>query len=94
MHAERQEQLAAVVQVVLENPPDDPLARIAVGLLALLLDEDIGQTSWRPAVEALAHHLPGRLQSLDQLGGGARWRAVRIPGFEGGEGGISLPMES
>lgn len=72
----RERDFAAVVEVMFDAAPDDPLTRKARRLLILHLREHVVQGGLGPANESPMNHLPGGLQPTDQLGGtsgGCAW---------------------
>jgi hypothetical protein len=77
VHAEREKQLATVMQVVLDQVPEDPLAcqRAVDGML-----DDALQVGRRPVVQAVRDHRPGRIKPAHQLRRAALRLAVVIPG--------------
>jgi len=63
----REKDFAAVVEVMFDGAPDDPLTRKARRLLVLHLREHVVQVGRGPANESRMNHLPGGLQPTDQL---------------------------
>lgn len=68
MRAQRHEKFAAVIEVVFENVPDDPLARVGVFLSLIDFSVGMGQIGNGPAREIILEHLPGDLQTVDEVG--------------------------
>jgi hypothetical protein len=81
-----QEQLAAVVHIVLDDVPDDPLARERL----VAPDKLLAKIGGGPAFQAVVDHPPGALQPLFQLGGAALGLAVVIPGLQLLQPGVTL----
>src|SRR3989440_10470931 len=78
MHTKGEGEFAAVVQVVLDHMPDDPLAREFVWLAPALASKDIVQVFRRPALQALLPGAKGHFQAAHQFGG--RWHfAIVLP---------------
>src|SRR5439155_2482393 len=70
MRAKREGKLAAVMQVVLDHMPDDPLTRKFVWLASALTSKDIFQIFWRPALQALLPGVKCHFQAAHQFGSG------------------------
>src|SRR5436305_3491500 len=80
MHADRDSELAAMMEVVRAHAPDNPLARerVVFPLVGKLVGlREIGDI---PAGERLLDHLPGGLQPSDQLGRLPLDGILRLPG--------------
>jgi hypothetical protein len=80
VRAEKKREFAAVVEIVLNDVPDHPLASQAACLsrTSRMLDNVI-QGSLRKAGERVRHHLPGGVQPCDQLGSTSGRGAGAIP---------------
>src|SRR5215207_2484053 len=80
MHAEREADLAAVMDIMLNEMPDDPLPRDD-RRLAIVIVARIGllPISRCPAGDCLMHALPCGLQAADQFVSTARWHSLAIP---------------
>src|SRR5258707_8110246 len=74
---------AAVVQIVLDDVPDDPLACQATYLAIARFLEDVIEVSGRPAGERGLEHMPGDFEAVDQFCGASGGRAFFIPGLQG-----------
>src|SRR5690349_13118417 len=79
VHAAGQEQFAAVMQVVLQHVPDNPLARL-YPIVARW--EWLIEVGGRPARQALMHDVPGGFQPLHQFGGALLHWVYIIPGYQ------------
>ena len=91
MRTERQRDLAAVVDIVFQDVPNNPTARTGdERAIRALPRERLGEIGGRPAVEAPGDHRPCSLQALDELGGGARRCAVVVPAVERVERRVAL----
>src|SRR5437667_11876616 len=78
----RERNFAAVVKVMFDNVPEDPLAREAIGFLVMYTRENIVQVGGCPASEGRINHLPRGLKPANQLSG-TSWGCVRfIPFFQ------------
>src|SRR5579875_1777884 len=75
MCAQRQTDLATMVQVMLDHMPDDPLARAGAPTCEKLLIQIVGC----PAGQAVAHRPPGNLKPLLEFGGIVGPAPVAIP---------------
>jgi len=78
---QRERDLAAVVEVMFNGAPDNPLTREARRLLVLHLYENLVQVGRCPTNESRIHHLPGGLKPTNQLGGTSRRCAWEVPFF-------------
>ncbi len=67
VRAEDDRCLTAVMQVVLDQVPDDVLAREAL-LARICGREDVIQVIDRPALEASLQHAPGGVESVHDVG--------------------------
>src|SRR5207302_1511987 len=90
MHAQDDCELAAVMQIMLDEVPDDELARKAV-LSWNRRRKGILQIGDGPALKRRLNDLPGGFQATDQLGRASRWRGaipsrLGIPSVPTGEG--------
>src|SRR5712691_2524212 len=65
MHTQCERKLATVVQIVLDDVPDDPLART---LLIVSCQKGLAKVCSRPAAQAILHQVPGSIKSTDKLG--------------------------
>jgi hypothetical protein len=68
MHAERDGEFSAMMEIVGDDVPDNPLAceRVVLPFVGKLIGlREVGDV---PAVERVLDHLPGGLQPSDQLG--------------------------
>src|SRR5256885_16270464 len=82
VHPERDADLAGVVDVVLDEVPDDPPAVEGGGGALLFFFVGLIPLGRGPAREGLLHIAPRRLQPLSQLGRGPRRRIRAVPGRE------------
>src|SRR5262249_62314886 len=76
MHAERERQFAAVVQVVLDDMPEHPLTRIPGFITAVVFPwipvlKLFRKIGGRPATQGILDHRTSGLQSSGQFGGAA-----------------------
>ena len=76
MRAKREGKLAAMMQVVLDHMPDDPLTREFVWLAPALASKDILQIFRRPALQALLPGAKCHFQAAHQFGSG--WHVAFI----------------
>src|ERR1700682_2714277 len=88
VHAQRIANFAAVVQVMLDDVPDNPAARVRIYFAFRLILENYLQIGRREAYQRLMHHLPGDRQSVHQLTGRARWTTGFFPIGDSTEGVI------
>src|SRR5690242_3552822 len=79
VHAESERELAAVVQVGFEDVPDDPGAREVDDLAVPVVLEGLLHVVGAPAGQAIGHHVPGEVEALHQLVGGAGGRVGLVP---------------
>lgn len=71
--------LARVMEIVLQDVPDHPLAREGLGAGAALSREVDVEIVRRPAPKAVLDHRPRRVERLDDLGCAARVILVVLP---------------
>src|SRR5579872_4541354 len=88
--AKREKNLAAVMEVMFDGTPDNPLTCEARRFLVLHLDENVVQVGKCPANESCIHHLPGGLKTTYQLGGTSRRCVRQIPFFQWSQ--LSIPF--
>src|SRR5215216_2268652 len=83
MHTERKANLAAVMEIMLNEMPDNPLPcddrRLAVIVVARIGLLPVGR---RPAGDRFLHALPRSLQAVDQFVSTASWHPLAIPGTQ------------
>src|SRR5262249_56220624 len=84
MHAERERQFAAVVQVVLDDMPEHPLTRIPGFITAVVFPwipvlKLFRKIGGRPATQGILDHRTSGLQSSGQFGGAALRVAAPLP---------------
>jgi hypothetical protein len=66
LHPERERQLSAVMDVMLEDARDDPLARDGIALALVDVRIDVAEVGDGPAAEAIVYQAPAALQSGDE----------------------------
>src|SRR5690349_12086057 len=72
MHAEQEREFPAMMQIMLDQMPDDPLGREYFFLAALLvyISQRLIQVGDSPAGKHILDHLPGGFETTDQFRGG------------------------
>jgi len=83
MHAQGQRNFAAMMEIVLDNVPDNPLACQVKHLAIARFLEDVIEVGGRPAGERGLEHVPGDFEAVDQFCDASGGRAFFIPGFQG-----------
>src|SRR5215207_1781466 len=80
MHAEREADLAAMMEIMFDEMPDNPLPRDNRGL-AVIVVARIGllPVGRRPASNCLMHALPCDLQAVNEFGSIAFRHSLTIP---------------
>ena len=68
VHAQGEGKLSSMVKIVLDDVPDDPLARECI----FAPTEGLIQVGEVPARQAVLDHLPGGVESTGEFGGAAR----------------------
>src|SRR5260221_552962 len=74
VHAERERDFAAVVQVVLDQVPDDPGARQMDDGAIPVIGEGLLHVGGTPARHTSGHQMPDMVEGLHELGGGGDGR--------------------
>src|SRR4029450_8589816 len=78
--AQDQRDLAAVVEIVLDQVPDDPLPGEGLGARRPPARELDGQIVRCPTPQTVVDHRPRPFETLDDLGGGGGGGGAALPG--------------
>src|SRR6266545_6886185 len=79
MHAEREADLTAVMEIMFNEMPDHPLPRDNRGLAVVVARVGLLPVGRRPAGDRILHPLPRRLQAVNQFVSAASWHPLAIP---------------
>src|SRR6266508_544581 len=80
MHAECEADLAAMMQIMFNEMPDNPLPRDNRGLAVIVVARiSLLPVGRRPAGDRFLHTLPRGLQAVDQFVSTAFWHSLTIP---------------
>src|SRR5215813_13989588 len=79
MHAERERDLTAVMQIMFNEVPDYPRARDGRWLAGVLACIGLLPVGRGPTGDRFLHPLPRSLQAIDQFGRIARWHPLAVP---------------
>src|ERR1700694_266760 len=83
IRAEKKRDLAAMMEIVLDNVPDNPLACQVKHLAIARFLEDVIEVGRRPAGERGLEHMPGDFEAVDQFCDASAGRGFFISGFQG-----------